>query len=101
MQTNSIEILTGLDTNGLQQFAVTFAQLVAGLAVDPHGYFEKKYTARIMSSQSAEEINGVVAQLVQWIGSPVINNQERERLDRELARRELPSIADLRLHYLP
>jgi len=49
----------------------------------------------------AEEINGVVAQLVQWIGSPAINNQERERLDHELARRELPSIADLRLHYLP
>jgi hypothetical protein len=101
MPTNRIEFLTGQDRNGLQQFAVTFAQLVAGLAVDPHGYFETKYTARIMASQSAEEINGVVAQLVQWIGSPVINNQERERLDRELARRELPSIADLRLHYLP
>ena len=96
-----IETIVRQDKNGLQQFAVVFAQLVAGLAVDPHGYFEKKYTARIMGSQSMEEINGVVAQLVQWIGSPAINNQERERLDHELARRELPSIADLRLHYLP
>jgi hypothetical protein len=98
---NRIENITGQDRNDLQQFAVTFAQLVAGLAVDPHGYFEKKYTARIISSESAEEINGVVAQLVQWIGSPAINDQERERLDHELARRNLPSIADLRLHYLP
>jgi hypothetical protein len=96
-----IETIVRQDKNGLQEFAVVFAQLVAGLAVDPHGYFEKKYTARIMGSQSMEEINGVVAQLVQWIGSPAINNQERERLDHELARRELPSIADLRLHYLP
>ena len=98
---NLIDNIIGQDRNRLQQFAVTFAQLVAGLAVDPHGYFEKKYTARIMGSQSIEEINGVVAQLVQWIGSPAINNQERERLDRELALRDLPSIADLRLHYLP
>jgi len=95
------EILSAQDKDGLQTFAVTFAQLVAGLAVDPHGYFEKKYTARIMGSQSAEEINGVLAQLVQWIGSAAINTQEREHLDRELARRDLPSIADLRLHYLP
>lgn len=99
--TNRIELIIGQDRNGLQEFAVTFAQLVAGLAVDPHGYFEKKYTARIMGSQSTEEINGVLAQLVQWIGSPAINKQERERLDHELARRDLPSIADLRLHYLP
>jgi len=98
---NSTEFLSGQDKNGLQAFAVTFAQLIAGLAVDPHGYFEKKYTARIMASDSTEEINGVLAQLVQWIGSPAINAQERERLDHELARRDLPSIADLRLRYLP
>ena len=42
----------------------------------------------------------MLAQLVQWIGSPAINAQERDRLDHELARRDLPSIADLRLHYL-
>jgi hypothetical protein len=96
-----LEFLSEQDKDGLQDFAVTFAQLVAGLAVDPHGYFEKKYTARIRSSQSTQEINGVVAQLVQWLGSPAISNQERDSLDRELARRELPSIADLRLHYLP
>lgn len=98
---NSLEILSAHDRQTLQEFAVTFAQLVAGLAVDPHGYFEKKYTARIQAAQSEHEINGVVAQLVQWIGSPAINNQERERLDHELARRDLPSIADLRVHYLP
>jgi hypothetical protein len=95
------EFFNTRDKDGLQEFAVTFAQLVAGMAVDPHGYFEKKYTARIRSSQSAQEINGVVTQLVQWLGSPAISSQERESLDRELARRALPSIADLRLHYLP
>jgi hypothetical protein len=98
---NRLEIISNRDKNGLQEFAVILAQLVAGLAVDPHGYFEKKYTARIRAAHSEHEINGVIAQLVQWIGSPEINSQERERLDRELALRHLPSIADLRLHYLP
>ena len=85
----------------IRDFGITFARLIAGLAVDPHGYFEKKYTSRIENSHSTQEINGVVAQLVQWVGSSAVTAQEREHLDRELDRLGLPSIADLRLQYLP
>ena len=85
----------------IRDFGVTFAQLIAGLAVDPHGYFEKKYTARIANARSAHEINGVVAQLVQWVGSSSISPEERDRLDRELSQRGLPSLAELRIQYLP
>jgi len=85
----------------IRNFGVTFAGLIAELAVDPHGYFEKKYAARIESAQSEQEIKGVVAQLVQWVTSSAISAQERDHLDRELVRRGLPSVSDLRLQYLP
>ena len=85
----------------IRDFGLTFARLIAGLAVDPHGYFEKKYAARIENAQSSEEIVTIVAQLVQWAGSSAVNDQERTQLDRELDKRGMPSVADLRLQYLP
>ena len=87
--------------NELQEFAVTFARLIAAIAMDPHGYFEKEYTARIERAESTEEINGVLAQLVQWVASSAVSDAERERINRELDGRGLPTIAALRLHYLP
>jgi len=85
----------------IREFGVTFARLIAALAVDPHGYFEKKYTARIERACSVQEIDGVIAQLVQWVGSSAVSAEERERLDRELSRKGLPTVDVLRLQYLP
>jgi hypothetical protein len=85
----------------IRDFGVTFARLIAGLAVDPHGYFEKKYLARIEGAYSAQEINGIVAQLVLWASSSALSDQERAHLDRELGQRGMPSVEDLRLQYLP
>ena len=96
-----IEEFISKGTNELQKFAVTFAQLIAGLAVDPHGYFEKKYTARIERAESTEEINGVLTQLVQWVASSALSDSERDHIDRQLNERGMPTIAALRLHYLP
>ena len=81
----------------IRQFGLTFARLIAGLAVDPHGYFEKQYAARIENAHSDQEIRGVIAHLVRWVESPVISEQERDTLDHELARLGLPSIEDVRL----
>ena len=85
----------------IREFGLTFARLIAGLAVDPHGYFEKQYAARIESAQSTEEIKGVVANLVRWIESPVISEQEREQLQQELDKRSLPSIKDIQQKKFP
>ena len=85
----------------IRNFGLTFARLIAGMAVDPHGYFEKKYAARIESAKSAQEINVILAQLVQWAGSSAVSEQEREHLDRELGKRDLPPIEALRQQYLP
>ena len=85
----------------LQDFGVTFARMIAGLAVDPHGYFELKYTARIERAESTEEINGVLAQLVQWVASSAVSDSDRDRINRQLDERGLPNITALRLHYLP
>ena len=79
-----------------REFGLTFARLVAGLAVDPHGYFEKQYVARIEKAQSTEEIKGVVAHLVLWVESPVISSQERDTLNRELDQLSLPTLEDIR-----
>lgn len=87
--------------NELQDFAVTFSRMIANLAVDPHGYFEKKYAARIERSESKEEINGVIAQLVQWASSSTVTDSEREQIDRQLDSLGMPTLALLRLHYLP
>jgi len=85
----------------IREFGLTFARMIAGLAVDPHGYFEKKYSARIESAKTDQEITGIVAQLVQWAGSAAVSDEDRKRLDRELSLIGMPSIADLRLRYLP
>ena len=84
----------------LQQFALTFAGLIAELAVDPHGYFQMKYASRIESAHSEEEIRGVLTQLLQWVMSSSITDAEREKLDRELDERGMPSTAELRTHLL-
>ena len=84
----------------LQEFALTFARLVAGLAMDPHGYFEKKYTARIERSDSEQEIRGVLTQLVQWATSSAVSDEERKRLNHELSDRGMPSVDDLRASLL-
>ncbi len=96
-----IDVLLADSQMSLRDFGLIFARLVAGLAVDPHGYFEKKYTARIERAHSDGEINGVLAQLVQWAASSAITDAERERLDRELGNQGLPSIAVLRANLLP
>ena len=85
----------------MRDFGLTFARLIAGLAVDPHGYFEKKYTARIEHSRTDQEILGVLAQLVQWAVSSAVTDDQRRRLDRELGDQGLPCVSDLRLHLLP
>jgi hypothetical protein len=69
--------------------------------VDPHGYFEKKYIARIERASSDNEISGVLAHLVQWAASSTFSDAERERLDRELGAQGLPCMADLRASLLP
>ena len=82
-------------------FGLTFVRLVAGLAVDPHGYFEKQYVARIENAQSTEEIKSVVAHLVRWIESPVISSQERDTLKRELDQLNLPTLEDIGRNNFP
>ena len=85
----------------LRDFGLQFARMVASLAVDPHGYFEKKYAARIERAETEHEINGVMAQLVQWAVSSAITDDQRQRLDRELDAQGLPCVADLRGYWLP
>ena len=97
----SIEKLLQENPASLREFGLTFARLVAAMAVDPHGYFEKKYVARIEQASTDNEINGVLTQLVQWAASSSVSDAERTRLDNELTAQGLPSVAELRLHLLP
>jgi hypothetical protein len=85
----------------IREFGLTFARLIAGLAVDPHGYFEKQYVARIENAHSTEEIRGVIAHLVLWVESPVISAQERDALNRELKTLSLPTLEDIRQKQFP
>jgi hypothetical protein len=84
----------------LRDFAITFAQLIAGLEMDPHGYFEKKYAARIERSESEQEVRGVLAQLVQWAVSSAVTDAQREILDKQLGDRGMPKLDDLRTNFL-
>jgi len=83
----------------LSDFALLLVGQIAALAVDPHGYFEMKYIARIRNARSDQEINDVLAQLVQWVAGSSLSDPERARLDRELNQQGLPCVADLILTY--
>ena len=85
----------------LRELGLIFARLIAGLAVDPHGYFEKKYTARIENAQSDSEIGGVLAQLVQWAVSSAVTDAQRAQPDHDLLAQGLPTVADLQVSLLP
>jgi hypothetical protein len=89
------------DATDLKNFAITFARLIAGLAVDPHGYFEMKYVARITHSESELEVRGVLTQLIEWASSSSVSDSERHKLDKELTELGFPKVAELRLQYLP
>ena len=84
-----------------REFGLTFARLIAGLAVDPHGYFEKPYVARLAHAPSTEGIKNVVEHLVLWIESPVVSSQERDTLNRELDQLSLPMLEDIRRKKFP
>jgi hypothetical protein len=84
----------------LQDFAITFAQLIAGLEMDPHGYFEKKYAARIERSESEQEVREVLAQLVEWVISSAVTDSQRATLDKQLGDRGMPQLKDLRANLL-
>jgi hypothetical protein len=87
-------------TSELQELSVAFARMIANLAVDPHGYFEKKYAARIEGAQSEQEIRVVLTQLVQWATSSALEKAQREKLDNELDDRGMPTTEELRMHLL-
>ena len=91
----------GKDPAALQEFAITFARLIASLAMDPHGYFEKKYAARIERSESEQEVRSVLTQLVQWATSSAITDAERTTLDKQLGEQGMPTIDILRANFLP
>ena len=100
MSTKIEQLLAGSELT-LRELGMTFARMIAGLAVDPHGYFEKKYIARIENAQSDYEISGVLAQLVQWAVSSAVTDDQRARLDHDLLAQGMPSMADLRVTLLP
>jgi hypothetical protein len=89
------------DPVDLREFSVEFARMIASLAVDPHGYFEKKYTAKLENATSEQEVCGVLTQLVQWAASSSLSESQHKTLNRALDMRGFPSIDDLRLHFLP
>ncbi len=62
---------------------------------------KKKYTARIENAHTDQEINGVLAQLVQWAASSSVTDVERARLDKQLGEQGFPCINDLRGLLLP
>jgi len=90
----------GEDPAKLQELALTFARLIASLAMDPHGYFEKKYAARIERSESEQEVRSVLTQLVQWAASSAVTDAQRTTLDKELGNRGMPTIDILRASFL-
>jgi hypothetical protein len=89
------------DNCELRLLGIEFARMIAALAVDPHGYFEKKYTSRIEHAETDTEIRGVLAQLIQWTTSSALSDENRATLDRKLEQLGMPSIAELRVQFLP
>ena len=85
----------------LREFGLLFARMIAAMAMDPHGYFEKKYIAHIENADSEIEIRGVITQLVQWVVSPTISNEERASLDAQLQKQGMPSVEQLQIQFLP
>jgi hypothetical protein len=89
------------DENSEQRrFALTLARTIAGIALDPHGYFELHYLSRIEKAATDADINVVVLQLLGWVVGPDVSDSERESLEHALSCAGLPSLASLTNQYL-
>lgn len=69
---------------------------VSDLVMDPHRYFEQKWSAEIAVARSPEELRRQVARLVAWIAAAELTRAQMRRLDAALAARGLPAFAELR-----
>lgn len=60
--------------------------------MDPHLYFEKKYSAEIIGTESSTVVLELIDSLSVWLVAADFRPDQLMQLDRELAARGLPSI---------
>ena len=79
-----------------QSYSKRLLQLITKQTMDPHLYFERKYSAEIDRADSAQAVIEILNGIALWLTSPSFGQGSLDRLERELDRAGLPSVASIR-----
>ena len=79
-----------------QTYSSQLVQLITKQTMDPHLYFERKYTAEINRADSAEAVIEILNGIALWLTSPEFGQESLDRLERDLDLAGLPSVASIR-----
>lgn len=88
--------LQNLSTDTLRRFCQHVVRFMSTIAMDPHLYFEKKLAAEFATIESSAELAHRMRQLVAWVDTTGLTNDQVRRLDEALATEDLPTFSMLR-----
>jgi len=88
--------LHNLSTDTLRGFCLHVVRFMSTVAMDPHLYFEKKLAAEFATIESPADLLQRMRQLVAWVDTTGLSNDQVRRLDEALADEDLPTFSTMR-----
>lgn len=79
-----------------RRFCTHVVRFVSTVAMDPHLYFEQKWTAEIAASESRDDLLRRMDQLVAWVDAAGLSESQLRRLDSVLTADGLPTFSGMR-----
>lgn len=79
-----------------RRFCTHVVRFVSTIAMDPHLYFEQKWTAEIAAIESRDDLLRCLDRLVAWVDAAGLSGSQARRLDAALTADGLPTVAGMR-----
>ena len=84
----------GLDVE--RRFCLRAVRFLSSTVMDPHLYFERKWSAEIGAIESGTQLRAATGRLLAWIDTMGLDAQQRAQLDEVLASDGLPTLEEMR-----
>lgn len=88
--------MENLSLDTLRRFCQHVVRFMSTVAMDPHLYFEKKLVAELATIESPTDLVQRMQQLVAWVDTTGLSNDQVRRLDEVLAAEDLPTYSMVR-----
>ncbi|MDH3977048.1 MAG: hypothetical protein OEU86_00930, partial [Gammaproteobacteria bacterium] len=86
---------TGFLTESFRDYCIRVIRFVSDSALDPHLYFEKKFTGDVSVASSDAELASILGHLAAWFDETEPDKKRLARFDEQLLAAGLPSLSVL------